>query len=213
PASCPGRRWSRPARRPLRWATCSPPAGARGGWSAPTSAGRRKRHGIRTDRLRLGHSYSKIIHERLCGYAYQLHPLPTEAEARRFLEERPFRAINVTIPYKRLVMEYCDEIDPRAAAIGAVNTVVNRGGRLDRKSTRLNSSHVSISYAVFCLKTKSTNLRIDAAECGDNVRTRAEAHLGIMGHQIPAIVAAAGQVVVAKDVLGRIGGDGALRLM
>ena len=35
---------------------------------------------------RLGHSYSKIIHERLCGYAYQLHPLPTEAEARRFLE-------------------------------------------------------------------------------------------------------------------------------
>ena len=79
---------------------------------------------------KLGHSYSKIIHERLCGYEYELHPLPTEAEARRFLEERPFRAINVTIPYKRLVMEYCDEIDPRAAAIGAVNTVVNRDGKL-----------------------------------------------------------------------------------
>src|SRR5699024_12642377 len=29
-----------------------------------------------------------------------------------------------------------------------------RRGRLDRKSTRLNSSHVSISYAVFCLKKK-----------------------------------------------------------
>src|SRR5207249_8111726 len=28
------------------------------------------------------------------------------------------------------------------------------GGRRDRKSTRLNSSHVSISYAVFCLKKK-----------------------------------------------------------
>src|SRR5207249_8987182 len=28
------------------------------------------------------------------------------------------------------------------------------GGDLDRKSTRLNSSHVSISYAVFCLKKK-----------------------------------------------------------
>ena len=81
-------------------------------------------------RPELGHSYSKIIHERLCGYEYELHPLPTEAEARRFLEERPFRAINVTIPYKRLVMEYCDEIDPRAAAIGAVNTVVNRDGKL-----------------------------------------------------------------------------------
>src|SRR5207249_8413707 len=29
--------------------------------------------------------------------------------------------------------------------------------RLDRKSTRLNSSHVSISYAVFCLKKKIAN--------------------------------------------------------
>src|SRR5699024_12803310 len=31
-----------------------------------------------------------------------------------------------------------------------------KGGRRDRKSTRLNSSHVSISYAVFCLKKKKT---------------------------------------------------------
>ena len=84
---------------------------------------------------RLGHSYSKIIHERLCGYTYELRPLPTEAQARQFLAARAFRAINVTIPYKRLVMEYCDEIDPRAAAIGAVNTVVNRGGRLYGSNT------------------------------------------------------------------------------
>lgn len=79
---------------------------------------------------RLGHSYSKIIHEMLCGYTYDLCPLPTEAEARDFLERRPFRAINVTIPYKRLVMEYCSFIDPKARAIGAVNTVVNRSGLL-----------------------------------------------------------------------------------
>src|SRR5207249_7646675 len=37
--------------------------------------------------------------------------------------------------------------------------VDHRGGRSDRKSTRLNSSHVSISYAVFCLKKKSTGIR------------------------------------------------------
>src|SRR3712207_8840725 len=29
-----------------------------------------------------------------------------------------------------------------------------RRGEIDRKSTRLNSSHANISYAVFCLKTK-----------------------------------------------------------
>lgn len=79
---------------------------------------------------KLGHSYSKVIHEMLCGYTYDLRPLPTEAAARDFLEKRPFKAINVTIPYKKLVMEYCTVIDPRAAAIGAVNTVVNRSGLL-----------------------------------------------------------------------------------
>ena len=79
---------------------------------------------------KLGHSYSKIIHEMLCGYRYDLCPLPTEEEARAFLTRRQFKAINVTIPYKRLVMEYCTYIDPRAKAIGAVNTVVNKNGLL-----------------------------------------------------------------------------------
>ena len=79
---------------------------------------------------KLGHSYSKIIHEMLCGYHYDLCPLPTEEEARAFLAKRQFKAINVTIPYKKLVMEYCSYIDPRAKAIGAVNTVVNKNGLL-----------------------------------------------------------------------------------
>ena len=79
---------------------------------------------------KLGHSYSKLIHEMLCGYKYDLCPLPTEEEARFFLTKRQFKAINVTIPYKKLVMEYCTHIDPRAKAIGAVNTVVNKNGLL-----------------------------------------------------------------------------------
>src|SRR5690606_40177117 len=41
---------------------------------------------------------------------------------------------------------------------GAVHVAVQiRIRRQDRKSTRLNSSHVKISYAVFCLKKKTTN--------------------------------------------------------
>lgn len=79
---------------------------------------------------KLGHSYSKPIHQQLGGYRYELCPLPTEAEARAFLERRAFRGINVTVPYKQLIIPYCDELDERAKAIGAVNTVVNRGGRL-----------------------------------------------------------------------------------
>ena len=79
---------------------------------------------------KLGHSYSKIIHEQVGGYHYEFIPLPTEAEARAFMEKRAFTAINVTIPYKQLVIPYCDVVDPKAKEIGAVNTIVNRDGKL-----------------------------------------------------------------------------------
>src|SRR5215475_8936276 len=42
----------------------------------------------------------------------------------------------------------------------------DRGAAVDRKSTRLNSSHVKISYAVFCLKKKKNN------PCHDNWETK-----------------------------------------
>lgn len=79
---------------------------------------------------KLGHSYSKIIHEKIADYTYELMPLPTEAEARTFMEKRAFAAINVTIPYKQFVIPYCDVVDPKAQSIGAVNTIVNRDGKL-----------------------------------------------------------------------------------
>ena len=84
---------------------------------------------------KLGHSYSKIIHEQIADYTYELMPLPTEDEARAFMERRDFAAINVTIPYKQLVIPYCDVVDPKAAAIGAVNTIVNRDGRLSCRAS------------------------------------------------------------------------------
>ena len=71
---------------------------------------------------KLGHSYSKTIHEMLCGYHYDLCPLPTEEDARAFLKRRAFKAINVTIPYKKLVMEYCSYIDPRAKRLHRCHT-------------------------------------------------------------------------------------------
>src|SRR5207248_11257874 len=37
---------------------------------------------------------------------------------------------------------------------GNVSALIGSGGNIDRKSTRLNSSHRTISYAVFCLKKK-----------------------------------------------------------
>lgn len=78
---------------------------------------------------KLGHSFSKIIHEQLADYTYDLIPL-TRDELDAFLREKQFAALNVTIPYKETVIPYLDEVDSRAQRIGAVNTVVNRNGRL-----------------------------------------------------------------------------------
>lgn len=77
----------------------------------------------------LGHSFSPQIHRALAGYDYGLLPTPPE-EVASLLRRRDFRGLNVTIPYKQTVIPLCDEVEPRAAAIGAVNTIVNRNGRL-----------------------------------------------------------------------------------
>lgn len=78
---------------------------------------------------KLGHSFSKIIHEQLADYTYELCPLEKE-ELHDFMTKREFKAINVTIPYKRDVIPYLDEIDEAAKEIGAVNTIVNTNGKL-----------------------------------------------------------------------------------
>lgn len=78
---------------------------------------------------RLVHSFSKEIHSKLFNYSYELKEL-TQDEVGKFLTEREFSAINVTIPYKQTVTPFLDEIDITAEKIGAVNTIVNRNGRL-----------------------------------------------------------------------------------
>lgn len=83
----------------------------------------------------LGHSFSPQIHAQLWGCTdYALLPME-EPEARAFLAARAFSGVNVTIPYKRLALELCDEVDATAARIGAVNTVVNRQGVLKGYNT------------------------------------------------------------------------------
>ncbi|MBO4708849.1 MAG: AAA family ATPase [Kiritimatiellae bacterium] len=78
---------------------------------------------------KLGHSFSKDIHEQLGASAYELCELAPEQVA-AFLTKKDFRGINVTIPYKETVIPFLAEVSERARAIGAVNTIVNDGGRL-----------------------------------------------------------------------------------
>ena len=77
----------------------------------------------------LSHSFSKNIHEKLAPYTYELHELrPDELDS--FMRSKEFKGINVTIPYKQAVIPYLDEISGQARSIGAVNTIVNRNGKL-----------------------------------------------------------------------------------
>ncbi len=73
----------------------------------------------------LSHSYSPLIHSMLGDYEYRLiEKAPEEVED--FIRNGDYKAINVTIPYKKTVMPFLDEISERAQAIGSVNVVVRR---------------------------------------------------------------------------------------
>ncbi len=102
---------------------------------------------------RLGHSFSADIHHRLFDYAYELKELPAD-ELDAFMTARKFQAINVTIPYKEKVIPYLDEISETAGCIGAVNTVVNNGGRLSGYNTDFFGLCALINRSEISLKGK-----------------------------------------------------------
>ncbi len=73
----------------------------------------------------LKHSYSAGIHSELGLPEYRLIELEPE-EISEFLSRVDIGGLNVTIPYKREVMQYCIGISEEALAIGSVNTLVRR---------------------------------------------------------------------------------------
>ena len=79
---------------------------------------------------KLGHSYSPQIHRNFGSYTYDLFEKDPD-ELEDFLKNGDFTGLNVTIPYKKTVMQYCDELSPIALKLGAVNTIVKKeDGRL-----------------------------------------------------------------------------------
>ena len=78
---------------------------------------------------KLGHSFSKDIHNLIGNYDYILKEIPKD-ELTAFMTKKDFKGINVTIPYKQDVIPFLDYIDPKAEEIGAVNTIVNKNGKL-----------------------------------------------------------------------------------
>ncbi|MBO4762331.1 MAG: shikimate kinase, partial [Lachnospiraceae bacterium] len=74
---------------------------------------------------KLGHSLSPMIHGMLADYSYELFE-KEEDEVGAFIEARGYDGLNVTIPYKKTVFRYMDEVSEVARKLQSINTIVKR---------------------------------------------------------------------------------------
>lgn len=104
----------------------------------------------------LGHSRSPEIHSRLGDYPYRLYEMP-ETEVPAFLRSGEWTGLNVTIPYKKTVVPFLDELSPVADRIGSVNTIVRRtDGSLYGDNTDVYGFEAMVRRAGFELKGEKT---------------------------------------------------------
>ena len=82
----------------------------------------------------LSHSFSKYLHEKYLNTNYELVSLSKE-ELKDFFKRRDFKGINVTIPYKKEVIQYLDEVDYYVKRCGSCNTIINENGKLKGYNT------------------------------------------------------------------------------
>jgi len=104
----------------------------------------------------LSYSLSPKIHQMIYDTlsveaTYELVEIPMEAFAGELTRARLKRldGFNVTTPYKELIFQQLDDIDPIAARIGAVNTVINENGKFKGYNTDYYGFMISISTIGF----------------------------------------------------------------
>src|SRR5690606_41421543 len=98
-----------------------------------------------------------VLIEKFGKQGYRLFEMAHGRDDRPVVVSRVAKSVSVERTFSQDLPDRsaCDTVMP--ALVADLNLRLSRKGR-DRKSTRLNSSHVKISYAVFCLKKKkSTN--------------------------------------------------------
>lgn len=100
----------------------------------------------------LTHSFSKKYFEEkfaaedITDSAYQLYPLQYIQQLTDLLQAEPsLRGLNVTIPYKEAVLPYMHQLDATAEAIGAVNCINIKSGKLTGYNTDAFGFEVSLN--------------------------------------------------------------------
>src|SRR5699024_12084534 len=91
-----------------------------------------------------------------CIYPAALHSFPTRRSSDLSVEQQTSQAVESTKPILIASTEPSNTIPKTVSEKPKATEPPKTANTTDRKSTRLNSSHVSISYAVFCLTKKIT---------------------------------------------------------
>lgn len=149
---------------------------------------------------KLGHSFSPMIHSRLGDYDYDLYE-KNEEELEDFIRNGDWDGLNVTVPYKKEVFKLLDEVSETAKALGSVNTVVKRNGKIygdntdvygfetlllesgvdvkDKKTLILGSggASVSVKYALDKAGAKVTIISRSGENNYDNIDKNADAQI------------------------------------
>lgn len=100
----------------------------------------------------LKYSYSKEIHALFGNSDYELTEID-QSRFKDFILSKNYNGLNITMPYKKEVIKYLDKVDDVSKGIGAVNTVVNDGGRLIGYNTDI----LGLDYALKCAKINLRN--------------------------------------------------------
>ena len=74
---------------------------------------------------KLTHSFSPLIHSELGNYEYLLYE-KKQNELEEFFKSESFDGLNITIPYKKAVIPFCNELTDAAHCTGSVNTILRR---------------------------------------------------------------------------------------
>lgn len=105
---------------------------------------------------KLGHSYSPLIHSKFGDYEYELCEAKEE-ELEALLRSEEYGGFNITIPYKKTVLKFCDEISDTARTIGSVNTIIrSEDGKLKGYNT---------DYDGFIYLLKSAKIDVKGMKC------------------------------------------------
>lgn len=113
---------------------------------------------------KLGHSFSKIIHERIASYSYSLMEIEKD-KLDDFMRAKAFTAINVTIPYKERVIPHLDYIDREAEIVGAVNTIINKEGKLYGYNTDVYGMNALLDHIGISLKGRKVVILGSGGTC------------------------------------------------